>query len=72
MNANRMRYQAFMLRLWQVRVGDEPVWRASLEIPGVEGRQGFSDLESLFEYLLEQTQGRPVEAAKENTHQGEA
>ena len=72
MNANRMRYQAYMLRLWQVRVGDKLVWRASLEIPGIEGRQGFSDLDSLFEYLREQTQGRRVGESKENIHQGEA
>jgi hypothetical protein len=48
------------------------VWRASLEVPGVEGRQGFSDLESLFEYLREQTRGRPVENVNMNIHQGEA
>lgn len=56
MNANRLHYQAYLLRLWQVRVGKGFEWRASLETPGVEGRLGFPDLESLFQYLFEQTQ----------------
>jgi hypothetical protein len=57
MNANRLRYQAYLLRLWQVRVGEGFEWRASLEIPGCEGRMGFPNLESLFRYLLDTTQG---------------
>jgi hypothetical protein len=72
MNADRMHYQAYMLRLWQVRVGDRLVWRASLEIPGVEGRMGFSDLESLFAHLREQIQGYSVVEPVKNISRGES
>jgi hypothetical protein len=72
MNTDRMHYQAYMLRLWQVRVGDRLVWRASLEIPGVEGRMGFSDLESLFAHLREQLGGYSTLEPVKNISQGES
>ena len=66
MNANRLRYQAYLLRLWQVRVGEGFEWRASLEVPGYEGRMGFPNLESLFQYLQNTTQGSVEENNREN------
>ena len=50
------RYLAYMLRLWRVHDDDgEPTWRASLESPHTAERQGFADLEALFEFLKERT-----------------
>ena len=49
------RYLAYMLRLWQVSSGEEPIWRASLESPHTGERQGFAGLQALFAFLEEQT-----------------
>jgi hypothetical protein len=45
------RYVSFLLRLWQVKEKGEWAWRASLESPMSARVQGFSDLESLFDFL---------------------
>ena len=45
------RYISYLLRLWQVRVGGELVWRASLESPHTGKRQGFSSLANLVSFL---------------------
>lgn len=58
MSGERERYLAYMLRLWEVdEVGDDgkPVWWASLESPHTGERQGFVDLEALFDFLEEKT-----------------
>ena len=57
------RYLAYMLRLWQVGGGDEPTWRALLESPHTGERRGFADLETLFEFLREQTESQPLSQA---------
>ncbi len=48
-------YLAYLLRLWKVSGAGPPAWRASLEDPHTRARKGFSDLESLFAFLEEQT-----------------
>jgi len=53
-------YLAYMLRMWQVEAEDGPVWRASLESPHTGERQGFADLEALFAFLTEKTEGTPL------------
>jgi hypothetical protein len=40
-----------MLRLWQIQVDGELVWRASLEVPHSRQRQGFASLADLFAFL---------------------
>ncbi len=55
MTTEQPRYLAYMLRLWQVGGGKEPIWRASLESPHTGERQGFASLEVLFAFLEEQT-----------------
>jgi len=55
MSAERHRYIAYLLRLWQVRTGSELVWRASLESPYTSERIGFADLEALFAFLRQRT-----------------
>jgi hypothetical protein len=45
------RYISYLLRLWQVRVGDELVWRASLESPHTGEQRGFSSLANLVSFL---------------------
>lgn len=49
-------YQAFVLRCWAERDGDEkPVWRFSLEPVAGGKRLGFSDLKTLVSFLERQT-----------------
>ena len=50
------RYLAYLLRLWQVNQNGDPVWRASLEDPRTGERRGFASLETLMDFLREQTQ----------------
>jgi hypothetical protein len=53
-------YLSYLLRLWQVdteRLGSQAggtVWRASLESSLTGKRQGFADLDDLFEFLHHQ------------------
>jgi hypothetical protein len=47
--------QSYLLRLWAVRIQGQVTWHAALvKIPQGE-TQGFTGLESLFEYLTNQT-----------------
>ena len=59
------RYQAYLLRLWQV-LGDDgaPAWRASLEDVHTGERQGFGSLEQLLAFLLEETASAPSPAVR--------
>ena len=57
MSNRRRRYLAYMLRLWQVEVDGDLVWRASLESPHTGERRGFASLEALFDFLRERTGG---------------
>ena len=50
-------YLAYMLRLWRAGEGDKPMWRASVESPHTGERRVFADLETLFAFLQERTQG---------------
>jgi len=52
------RYLSYLLRLWQTDDQGQAVWRASLEYPGTRERQGFADLDELFEFLQTQTLSR--------------
>lgn len=53
-------YLSYLLRLW--RSGDDAsTWRASLEDPHSGTRIGFSDLDRLFAYLLEQSEAQPTD-----------
>jgi hypothetical protein len=54
MARDERRYLSYLLRLWQVRVGGELVWRASLESPHTRERWGFADLASLVAFLEEE------------------
>ena len=44
-------YLSYLLRLWKVKTASGTHWRASLENPITNERQGFSDLEALFTFL---------------------
>jgi len=58
MTAQRPGYQAYLLRLWQVRNGEETQWRASLQEAYTSERHSFGNLEALFEFLRARTEGR--------------
>jgi len=62
----RREYQAYLVRLWQVRSSGKWVWRAALESPHTGERQVFADLAGLFAYLERQTSGlNPVELVED-------
>ena len=65
MNGEPRPYISYLLRLWQVKGGDEVVWRASLESPHTGERRGFANLEALFAFLQQQT-GVVANADEEN------
>ena len=50
-------YRSYLLRLWQVRNGEEAHWRASLQEACTGERHGFAGLEALFEFLRDRTEG---------------
>jgi hypothetical protein len=50
-----------MLRLWQVRQGENPIWRASLESPHTGERHSFSDIAQLHAFLHSKTLSSTVE-----------
>lgn len=58
-------YLSYLLRLWQTYSDGQLVWRASLESPHTGERQGFADLEQLFVFLAEQTNGQPQRLSKQ-------
>ena len=64
MDADQVRYLAYMLRLWQVHIDGEVRWRASIEDPHTGERRGFADLEALFGFLANQLRGMPVRGNK--------
>ena len=47
MASERRRYISYLLRLWQVRVGGQLVWRTSLENAHTSERRGFANLADL-------------------------
>ena len=54
MSREERHYLSYLLRLWQVRSEGELVWRASLESAHTGERQGFANLDDLFDFLQEQ------------------
>lgn len=58
---------AYVLRLWRVTDGREPIWRAALQDIRTGERRGFADLDEAWRYLrarIERGSGRlPGEAA---------
>jgi hypothetical protein len=50
-------YKSYLLRLWTATRDGEPVWHASLQNTATGQRQGFPDLESLFDYLAAPADG---------------
>ena len=54
MSENRQRHMSYVLRLWQVTIEGQPVWRASLESALTGQRRGFANLEDLLDFLREE------------------
>jgi hypothetical protein len=61
--AERLHYQAYMLRLWLA--DREPIcWRASLEDPRTGERLAFADLDELFAFLQATTAQVPEQVQR--------
>jgi hypothetical protein len=54
MNSDQKKYHSYLLRLWQVKLGEGIGLRASLEDVQTGELQGFEDLAALLEYLKRQ------------------
>jgi len=48
-------YLAYLLRLWRVKGKGKTTWRASLQSPQTRERRGFASLDTLFDFLRQQT-----------------
>ncbi len=60
---NTLRYQVYLLRLWQERPG-EP-WRVLLQDPGSEQRRGFASVEECFAFIRERTRDEESDSSSE-------
>ena len=52
-------YVAYLLRLWRVNSKGKTTWRASVESASTGERQGFTNLDDLFDFLRQQTDAPP-------------
>jgi hypothetical protein len=59
-----VRYQAYLLRLWQER--PQTPWRASLQDAATGKRRGFADLQSLFDFLAARTKEATQQSRNED------
>ena len=50
------KYMSYLLRLWPVEGGRQPVWRASIKSASTGEQVGFASLEELFDYLRAETE----------------
>lgn len=50
-NKDRSRYQAYLLRLWQMNNDDQPVWRISLESTGSGETQHFKSVAAFYAFV---------------------
>lgn len=61
MNQGAPIYFSYLLRIWRVTDGEQPVWRASLENPVSGERRGFATLEELFAFLRRASAPTPAD-----------
>ena len=64
MKSELRREMSYLLRLWQTKSRGELVWQANLVSPQTGERQGFVDLDGLFEFLRRET-GAPQDEEDE-------
>ena len=50
-------YHSYLLRFWEERGQQTPVWRFSLEDPQTDQRHGFATLEALCNWLKDELEG---------------
>ncbi|MCI0474982.1 MAG: hypothetical protein L0Y55_01930 [Anaerolineales bacterium] len=48
---NKLNYESYLLRLWQIRQNGKTIWRASLESTRTGVRENFADLKQAFAFL---------------------
>jgi hypothetical protein len=49
-------YQAYLLRVWPVRLNGDVTWRASLQCVSSKERRGFESMDALFAFLCAETE----------------
>jgi hypothetical protein len=54
-NTRKLRYMAYLLRLWETNDNGRYVWRMSLESPTTGERQGFTSVADLCAHLKQET-----------------
>ncbi len=64
---HKPRYLSYLLRLWETSDGEKGIWRASLESPGSQQRQGFASLKELFGFLEAQIEHQGEQGCGSNT-----
>jgi len=65
MTTERKGYLAYLVRLWQVNLGGDRAWRASLEDAHTGESCGFISLEDLFDFLRQKAKKYNVEESDE-------
>jgi hypothetical protein len=61
MGTEQAKYQAYLLRLWQVRAAGRWVWRTSLENAQTGSRVGFDSVEALCSHLQRRGDAAPAD-----------
>ena len=60
MSEKERRYIAYLVRLWQIERKGQLLWQASLEDARTGKRQGFTSVETLFDFLRQQMGSTPA------------
>ena len=68
--SRQRRYLSYLLRLWQTSDGGRLVWRASLESPSTQERQGFASMQELFNFLQAQADRAEQNGEEEEDRMG--
>jgi hypothetical protein len=60
-------YMAYLLRIWCEEGNDQPVWRASVEVPGPGEQQVFPSFEALVDFLKAQMAEQMPDSSNEGS-----
>ena len=55
-------YNAYLVRLWRVKQGEQTIWRASIKSVQTGECYSFAQIEGVFIWLWKKTEGRDCQA----------